>query len=195
MRLQEAQRIVAMRGGAGEEEQDKEYPLFVTWNTLRGGGDKRLRGCIGTFHAQGLEHGLAEYAMVSAFQDHRFRPIGQRELMGLQCSITLLYDFEEVGDVMDWVLGEHGVRISFRSGGRSYSATFLPDVMGEQGWSKEDTLDALLRKAEYYDRQGRPQAWRYLDNVVFTRYKGSKASMRFTEYLQLVNEAKRNLPN
>jgi AMMECR1 domain-containing protein len=72
-------------------------PLFVTWNTRTrrssssssgGGGDgwnTRLRGCIGTFDAQPLRAGLEEYALLSAFRDHRFRKVELRELPSLAC--------------------------------------------------------------------------------------------------------------
>jgi AMMECR1 len=70
-------------------------PLFVTWNTRTrrsssGGGNSdgwntRLRGCIGTFDAQPLRAALEEYALLSAFRDHRFRRVELRELPSLEC--------------------------------------------------------------------------------------------------------------
>lgn len=66
-------------------------PLFVTWNTRRysaggnGGWSTRLRGCIGTFDAQPLRTALKEYALLSAFRDHRFQRIELRELPALEC--------------------------------------------------------------------------------------------------------------
>ena len=45
------------------EEGETAFPLFVTWNTLAKGGEKRLRGCIGTFEALELEEGLSSYAL------------------------------------------------------------------------------------------------------------------------------------
>lgn len=44
-------------------DRSEEYPLFVTWNTISRSGYKSLRGCIGTFEAQGLESGLRSYAL------------------------------------------------------------------------------------------------------------------------------------
>ena len=49
--------------GRGQRKQTEEYPLFVTWNTISRNGHKSLRGCIGTFEAQELEHGLHSYAL------------------------------------------------------------------------------------------------------------------------------------
>ena len=46
-----------------QKEEETSFPLFVTWNTLSKGGDKRLRGCIGTFEALELEEGLSSYAL------------------------------------------------------------------------------------------------------------------------------------
>lgn len=48
---------------------------------------------------------------------------------------------------MDWTLGSHGIRISFIHRGRRYGATYLPDVAVEQGWTKEETVESLMRKA------------------------------------------------
>lgn len=42
-----------------------DSPLFVTWNTNTRSGEKRLRGCIGTFEAQELDAGLKSYALTS----------------------------------------------------------------------------------------------------------------------------------
>lgn len=40
-------------------------PMFITWDTLSRSGNKRLRGCIGTFEAQELGLGLRDYALTS----------------------------------------------------------------------------------------------------------------------------------
>jgi hypothetical protein len=43
----------------------EDHPLFVTWNAVTKSGEKRLRGCIGTFEAQELNEGLKSYALTS----------------------------------------------------------------------------------------------------------------------------------
>lgn len=48
-----------------EKQTVQDHPLFVTWNTVTKSGDKRLRGCIGTFEAQELDEGLKHYAFLS----------------------------------------------------------------------------------------------------------------------------------
>ncbi|KAI9368291.1 AMMECR1 domain-containing protein [Aspergillus egyptiacus] len=134
----------------GERQQrltEQKYPLFVTWNTISKSGRKSLRGCIGTFEAQELSHGLKSYALTSAFDDTRFSPIPESLLPSLSCSLTLLGAFEPCTNAMDWTLGVHGIRISFIHRGRRYGATYLPDVPVEQGWTKEETIRSLMYKA------------------------------------------------
>ncbi|KAL2015817.1 hypothetical protein VTK56DRAFT_4733 [Thermocarpiscus australiensis] len=156
-----------------------ESPLFVTWNTVSPRhGDRSLRGCIGTFEPQELDEGLAAYALISALQDTRFSPVTARELPSLEVAVTLLTDFEDAADAMDWELGTHGLRISFYYHGRRYGATYLPDVATEQGWTKEETVVSLMRKAGW---MGRKERWTEVDLKV-VRYQGKKESLLYGEY-------------
>ena len=158
-----------------------ESPLFVTWNTVSPrSGRTSLRGCIGTFEAQDLDEGLSSYAIISAVQDTRFDPITARELPSLEVCVTLLTDFEDCkdGDPMDWELGTHGLRISFTERGRRYGSTYLPDVAAEQGWTKEETLVSLMRKAGW---TGRKDSWRDVKLKV-VRYQGKKKELRYAEF-------------
>jgi uncharacterized protein (TIGR00296 family) len=156
-----------------------ESPLFVTWNTVsERNGQRSLRGCIGTFEAQDLDDGLSSYALTSALHDTRFPPVETSELPSLEVAVTLLTDFEECDDPMDWTLGVHGLRISFFYHGKRYGATYLPDVATEQGWTKEETLLSLMRKAGWMGRRDR---WRDVDlNCV--RYQGKKECLEYGEY-------------
>lgn len=223
----------AYEGDDGEEE----YPLFVTWNTVRPGGSTRLRGCIGSFTPLPLLSGLSEYALIAALKDRRFTPIASSELPKLECGVSLLTDFEDVSDPFDWTLGEHGIYIHFedpasslapppppvdspasassasttasgssstddpstlknklvglgsaakkrvvghRSSRATMSATYLPDVAPAQGWSKVETLDSAMRKAGYSGKI--TDAIR--KSVRVTRYRSSKASVTYQEWLQ-----------
>ncbi|KAK4096755.1 hypothetical protein N658DRAFT_333670 [Parathielavia hyrcaniae] len=155
-------------------------PLFVTWNTIspRHGGHASLRGCIGTFEPQPLEEGLSSYALISALQDTRFSPVSARELPALECAVTLLTDFEDAAGAHDWELGTHGLRISFHYHGRRYGATYLPDVAVEQGWTKEETLVSLMRKAGWVGRKDR---WAEVELDV-VRYQGKKEKVVYGEF-------------
>ena len=157
-------------------------PLFVTWNTIDDDLDDpyevSLRGCIGTFEAQPLSSGVSEYALISALHDTRFPPISSRELPRLQACVTLLTDFEQVDDPYDWVVGTHGVKLSFVDKGRRYGSTYLPDVASEQGWDREEALWNLVRKAGW---MGSRSKWTGLDLKV-TRYQGKRVDANHGEY-------------
>jgi AMMECR1 domain-containing protein len=52
-------------GQSPASNKSEKYPLFVTLNTISKSGDKRLRGCIGTFEAQPLDVGLKTYTLAA----------------------------------------------------------------------------------------------------------------------------------
>ena len=111
-------------------------PLFVTWQK-----DGDLRGCIGTFAEDGkLGDTLAQYSLIAAVRDTRFDPIDEGELPSLRCEISILSNFEEVSDPLDWEIGTHGIEIEFKastSSSKIYRGTFLPNVAPEQGWTTQ----------------------------------------------------------
>jgi len=162
-----------------ETQRKEEYPLFVTWDSRSRTGHKSLRGCIGTFDLQELEYGLQSYALTSAFEDTRFMPITEREVSALDCSVTLLTNFESISDPMDWDIGTHGLRINFTHNGRRYGATYLPDVAREQGWTKNETMISLMRKAGW---TGRRDDWRNVSSLNVIRYQGSRCSLSFQRW-------------
>jgi len=157
----------------------EQFPLFVTWDTRSRSGSKSLRGCIGTFEAQELEDGLRSYALTSAFDDSRFNPVALREVPTLECSVTLLTDFEPIPDPMDWEIGKHGLRINFMHNNRRYGSTYLPDVAREQGWTKEETMISLMRKAGW---SGRRDEWRRVAELTVIRYQGRRSSLSYDEW-------------
>ncbi|CAI7569410.1 uncharacterized protein N7487_005084 [Penicillium crustosum] len=176
---------------------DQRYPLFVTWNTLSRSGHKSLRGCIGTFEGQELAAGLKSYALTSAFDDTRFEPIPKSLLPSLSCSLTLLGSFEPCTNALDWSLGTHGLRISFIHRGRRYGATYLPDVAVEQGWTKEETVESLMRKAGWDGggstarrllrgaaggNSSATKPWDQVSDFRTVRYQGLKASASYAEW-------------
>lgn len=165
---------------SSSQTADDAYPLFVTWNTVSGSGNKSLRGCIGTFAPQPLDDGLRTYALDSAFDDHRFPPIPKDLLPRLQCCVTLLTDFSTpTKDPMDWTIGVHGIRISFTYHGRRLGATYLPDVALEQGWTKEEAIISLMRKAGW---SGNKQDWRKVTGLELVRYEGKKVDLLYKEF-------------
>lgn len=179
----------------------ESYPMFVTWNTLSRSGHKSLRGCIGTFDALPLEKGLESYALTSAFEDTRFQPIPEHLIPSLSCSLTLLADFEECDGPLDWELSKHGIRISFTHRYRKYGATYLPDVATEQGWTMEETLTSLMRKAGWEGSSRRSSRtssgallWEEVKDFRVVRYTGLKASAKYSEWMEWQKWAKQAKP-
>ncbi|EJD53934.1 hypothetical protein AURDEDRAFT_141858 [Auricularia subglabra TFB-10046 SS5] len=189
--------------------RDDKCPLFVTWNIKSGRSSSsyHLRGCIGSFEPQTLHAGLAEYALISAFRDSRFRRIEKKELARLQCGVSLLVEFEDATSYLDWSVGVHGILISFPhpsllstsssssvpsplssqhslpatrlSHKRQFSATYLPDVMPEQGWTKQEAIDSAIRKAGW-DGKITEELRR---SIKLRRYQSSKATATWDEYV------------
>ncbi|ODQ81550.1 hypothetical protein BABINDRAFT_159826 [Babjeviella inositovora NRRL Y-12698] len=160
-------------------------PLFVTWNVLHGRHEKELRGCIGTFADLDLNSGVEEYATISAFEDPRFEPISLEEVSELECAVTILIDFERINDIYNWVVGTHGIQISFSHKFRKYSGTFLPEVAQEQGWDQVETFQQLLRKAGFNSSRivNDPDSWVEQLNLKVVKYKGLKQKISYSEYI------------
>eukprot|EP00049_Salpingoeca_infusionum_P025785 m.21685 g.21685 ORF g.21685 m.21685 type:complete len:200 (+) comp8320_c0_seq1:106-705(+) len=155
------------------------YPLFVTWKTDTGRG-LHLRGCIGTFDGSGPLHStLSSFAIKSAIHDHRFNPITLKELKTLQCGISLLTNFENGKDYLDWDIGTHGIEIEFLSSdGQRGRATYLPEVAVEQGWTKLEAIDSLLHKGGF--RGVVTDDVR--TSIQLRRYQSEKARATFSEW-------------
>ncbi|KAJ8588789.1 alport syndrome [Rhizopogon salebrosus TDB-379] len=185
---------------------DAEYALFVTWNTRssHSGRSPRLRGCIGNFDAMPLRSGLAEYALTSAFKDSRFRKIERRELPSLECGISLLTDFEDASSYLDWTVGTHGIYISFPnpslyppssstpsplsssaylprfSSRNTLTATYLPDVIPDQGWDKVEAVESAMRKAGWSGAITEDT----FRTVKLRRYQSRKCMVGWDEFVQ-----------
>lgn len=121
--------------------------------------------------------------LCSAFEDVRFHPIPSSLLPSLSTDVTLLTNFSTPStDPMDWTLGAHGLRISFSQNGRRFGATYLPDVAKEQGWTKEETLISLMRKAGW---NGSSSSWQrtWRDGKgELVRYEGQRIGLGYAEW-------------
>jgi AMMECR1 domain-containing protein len=78
-------------------------------------------------------------------------------------------------------VGTHGVRIEYTdpSSDRTRTATFLPEVAPEQGWSKVETIDQLVFKGGFRGvvTDGMRQSIR------LTRYQSRKCQVDYDDYL------------
>lgn len=114
-----------------------------------------------------------------ALEDYRFSPIALSELPSLSCDVTFLMNFTQCADVFDWSVGTHGLRISFSHHGKRYGSTYLPNVALEQGWTKEETLVSLMKKAGW---TGRSHEWKKISDLRCIRYEGKRASIGYREW-------------
>ncbi len=126
------------------------YEKGATFVTLTQNG--RLRGCIGTIEAQDpLWRAVWDAAWDAATGDPRFSPVRPDEAAALKIEISVLTPMREIPSWEEFVAGRDGILIS-AAGGRG---VFLPKVAEEMGWTREQTLTALCKKAGLP-----PDAWK-----------------------------------
>ena len=119
--------------------------------------------------------------------------------------ISLLTDFENADNYLDWEVGTHGIYISFphpsllpnpsseapspltgNSGNlpritskQTFTATYLPDVMPAQGWDKVEAVDSAIQKA----------GWRGVisedlrRSVKLRRYQSRRCEVSWDDYI------------
>jgi uncharacterized protein (TIGR00296 family) len=156
-------------------ENPQDVPIFVTWKK-----SGNLRGCIGNLSPIPFPTALVDYAIRAALEDSRFEPVSTAEFPQLTCGVSLLINFEG-GLVWDnWEIGTHGIVIRFNISGRSYKAIFLPEVAKEQGWTKRQTLEHLIKKAGYTGRVTQS----ILDVIDLERFVSSKIEVSYMEWKQ-----------
>lgn len=121
------------------EELTRKSGAFVT---LKKSG--HLRGCIGRMVADTpLAQTVGQVALQAAFEDPRFSPVTAREMPSIDIEISVLTIPKAVSGASEIVVGRDGV-ILWKDG---RSATFLPQVAGEQGWGRDEMLGQLCLKA------------------------------------------------
>lgn len=129
------------------------------------------------------QHNLISDREHSAFEDTRFSPIPAFLLPQLSVHVTLLTNFSTpTRDPLDWTLGTHGIRISFTLHSRRYGATYLPSVAVEQGWTKDETLVSLMRKAGW---NGSSSSWSKVwreGKGELVRYEGKAVGLGYEEW-------------
>lgn len=136
---------------------------FATFVTLLMDGS--LRGCIGTLTAdRPLFRSIHDHTRMAALEDPRFPAVTPEELSGIDVKLSILSPCFPVQDPESLQLGVHGIILE-KDG---YRAVFLPEVATEQGWTREQTLRALSRKAGLA-----PDAWG----------RGARLSVFFSEVL------------
>jgi uncharacterized protein (TIGR00296 family) len=170
---------------SSQSQQDEDFthiPLFVTWKITKSG---TLRGCIGNLSPQPFPSGLKDYAIRAALHDTRFSKISLKELPSLTCGVSLLVNFVECTRWDEWNIGEHGILIKFKVESQEFRAVFLPEVASEQGWTKRETLDALIRKSGY--RGGVDE--KLMATLKVERFESSKAEASYDDWKAFLNQS------
>jgi len=132
---------------------------------------------LGTFSEDlPISEGLKKYAEYSALQDKRFNPMTIDEVSYLKCGVSLLHSSKAAKDLDDWVIGRHGVTLSFEDDqNHHYSATYLPEIALENNWSKADTIRNLVHKSGY------KKILSTAKNVQLNTYESCKAELTWEE--------------
>ena len=105
-----------------------------------------LRGCIGNMVASGPLYESVMHNAVNACEDHRFvsDPITASELQKrIDIEISYLTPMEPVSKIEEVIIGRHGLLITLRG----YRGVLLPQVASERGWTREQFLMQVCRKA------------------------------------------------
>lgn len=110
----------------------KKCGVFVTLK-LHG----KLRGCLGRFSAEkNLPETVAEIAVSSALNDHRFTPVSKDEVDDIVIEISILTPMKKINDISEIELGKHGVYIKKND----KTGTFLPEVASQTNWALNEFL-------------------------------------------------------
>ncbi|GKY93409.1 hypothetical protein MPSEU_000308500 [Mayamaea pseudoterrestris] len=158
-------------------------PLFVTWDKRRSARSHHsfeLRGCLGSLSPQPLVPAIGEYALASAFRDKRFPPIQKHEVEHLRVAVSLLVNYESCMNVWDWIVGKHGIVISWHGpDDRRFTSTYLPEVASDQKWDQKTAVESLIRKAGWSGAVTEA----LLMTIQCTRYQSSKLRLTYEEYM------------
>ncbi|KAL0299137.1 UNVERIFIED_CONTAM: hypothetical protein Sradi_6573500, partial [Sesamum radiatum] len=112
-----------------------------------------------------------------ALRDRRFPPIQAKELPYLECTVSILTNYETARNYLDWEVGKHGIIIEFTDPDYNTrrSATYLPEVAAHEGYS--GTITEQLRK-----------------RIQLTRYQSTLYTMHYSDYVTYVKTTRGAAP-
>jgi uncharacterized protein (TIGR00296 family) len=142
---------------------------------------------------ENLRAGCENLSLVcfSALRDRRFPPIQAREIPYLECTVSLLTDYESATSYLDWEIGKHGMILEFTDPESvRRSATYLPEIAAQEGWTKIETVDSLVRKAGYMGPLTESMRCKFR----ITRYQSSLCTMHYSEYAAYVKHIRGSAP-
>ena len=128
-------------------------PTFVS---LHKGAD--LRGCVGIQNEDTpLYRAVQEMAVAAASRDPRFSPLSIEELESISIEVSILGERLRVRETGEIEIGVHGLSVLCRG----VRGLLLPQVASGTGWTAEEFLAHLCRKAGLGDGD-----WRSTDAVI-----------------------------
>lgn len=135
---------------------------FVRLQSTRGRG--RLRGCAGAYRGKDqLGHAIVDAAIQAASGDSCGSEVEPAELQNLNVSVCIVCNTVLTADPLaDLELGTHGVAVDQ---GNKHGWLY-PTIPVENGWSKEEFLTRVCRKARIS-----PFAWQD-DETMVTLFEG-----------------------
>ncbi|XP_078155959.1 AMMECR1 family isoform X2 [Carex rostrata] len=127
-----------------------------------------------------------------ALRDRRFPPIQAKEIPYLECTVSVLTNYEVALHHLDWEVGKHGLIIEFTDPDYNMrrNATYLPDVPAHEGWTKIETIDSLMRKAGYNGVINESLR----KKLRVTRYQSTLYTMQFADYASYVKSIRGAAP-
>lgn len=132
----------------------------ATFVTLRNKHTGDLRGCLGEVFARSeVWESVRHVTVLSAIDDPRFRPMRADEAHDTHIEISVLSPLHRAQSPDEVIVGRHGVQVR-RGANRGL---FLPQVPLEQGWDRDEYLDALCEMKANLPRD----AWRRPDTQLY----------------------------
>jgi AmmeMemoRadiSam system protein A len=148
-----------MGDGGGEDYKNhkifqEKRGVFVTLHK-----NEELRGCIGLIELPdvGLDQAIQQMAVSAGLNDYRFPPVTKDELDKIKFEISVLSVPKKIENINQIELGKHGVII--KKG--IHQGVFLPQVVSETGWNKEEFLSELCEQKAGLDKN----CWQDLTQV------------------------------
>lgn len=123
-----------------------------------------LRGCIGYITGlrpinDPLYDVVIDNTINAASRDNRFAPVREDELADIDIEISVLNPLRPINSADEIVVGRHGLYIEEGP----HRGVLLPQVPVEQGWSRDEYLEGICRKASLP-----ANAWQTAKMKVFT---------------------------
>lgn len=87
--------------------------------------------------------------------------------------------YDSISDLPTFVVPKPSSSALIAGGRSKFSATYLPDVMPEQGWSKVEAIDSAIHKSGW--KKGITDELR--KSIRLTRYRSSKCDASYSEWI------------